>query len=161
MAFPSYTYPAYGGYNPVAPFAPAPQAYQQMPQQVAQPPVQAQMPQQTQQQQPNIICRPVASEEEARAVPTDFSGATLVLTDTGHGKIYTKSLNYMDGSAIFNVYQQVLPQPAPTIPETPAVEYAPKSEVEALRSEIEALRGELEEAKKSAGKKPTAKGATE
>lgn len=26
--FPNYTYPAYGGYNPVTPFAPAPQIYQ-------------------------------------------------------------------------------------------------------------------------------------
>lgn len=28
--FPNYTYPAYGGYNPVTPFAPAPQIYQPM-----------------------------------------------------------------------------------------------------------------------------------
>ena len=38
--FPNYTYPAYGGYNPVTPFAPAPQVYQPM-QQPAPQPVQA------------------------------------------------------------------------------------------------------------------------
>lgn len=38
--FPNYTYPAYGGYNPVTPFAPAPQIYQPM-QQPSPQPVQA------------------------------------------------------------------------------------------------------------------------
>lgn len=38
MAFPNYTYPAYGAYNPVTPFA-APQVYQ--PQQTTQQPSQA------------------------------------------------------------------------------------------------------------------------
>ena len=59
MGYPNYTYPVYGGYNPVTPFAP----------QTVMPAMnQPTMPQQPQQgQQPGFVCRPVASEEEARA----------------------------------------------------------------------------------------------
>ena len=39
-----------------------------------------------------IICRPVASIEEARAIPTDFSGALMILPDLSHGMVYTKQL---------------------------------------------------------------------
>ncbi len=161
MAFPNYSYPGYPGYSSPQTFVPAQQLYpQMMPQQPTQAAAQTQ-PQPQGPQHPNIICRPVASEEEARAVPTDFSGAMLVLMDTGHGKVYTKSLNCMDGSAIFNIYQQVMPQQPTGAPETHRVEYAPKSDVEALRSEIEALRNELEESKKTVGKKTVGKGASE
>lgn len=155
--YPAYQPPMYQMPNP-APYqqqiGSLPPQYQQ---QVPQPPVQPQM-QQANQSQPNVICRPVASEEEARAVPTDFSGATLVLTDTAHGKIYTKALNYMDGSALFNTYQLVR-QAAP-MQEAPAVEYAPRAELDSLRAELETLRAELEESKKvMAAKKPSTKGA--
>ena len=66
--FPNYTYPAYGGYNPVTPFAPAPQIYQPM-QQPAPQPVQAAQTVGSTNTQPNFFCRPVASREEALGVP--------------------------------------------------------------------------------------------
>lgn len=164
MAF-GYGYPAYQPpmYQPPNPMPyqqqinSMPPQYQQAAQQTVQSPLQQQV-----QGQPNVICRPVASEEEARAVPTDFTGATLVLTDTAHGKIYTKSLNYADGSAMFATYQLVQPQQAAPVQEPPAVEYAPRSELESLRAEIDSLRAELEETKKTTSavnKKPAAKGA--
>lgn len=165
MAF-GYGYPAY---QPPMYQVPNPAPYQQqisaIPpqyQQTQQPPVQPQMQQQMNQGQPNVICRPVASEEEARGVPTDFTGATIVMTDTAHGKIYTKCLDYRDGSALFNTYQLVQPQQASPVQDTPVVEYAPRSELDALRAELESLRAELEETKKgTATKKPATKGAAE
>lgn len=163
--YPAYQPPMYQVPNPVPyqqQIGSMPPQYQQQAMQPVQQPVQAQIQPQANQSQPNVICRPVASEEEARAVPTDFSGATLVLTDTAHGKIYTKALNYMDGSALFNTYQLVQPQMAPTVEteSAPAVEYAPRAELDSLRAELESLRAELEESKKvTAAKKPATKGA--
>ena len=61
--FPNYTYPAYGGYNPVTPFAPAPQIYQPM-QQPSPQPVQAAQTVGNTNTQPNFFCRPVASREQ-------------------------------------------------------------------------------------------------
>ena len=143
MAYTPYGYqsPSYGGYPPYLPRESCPAPVQGIP---AGNPVQAVQTGQPS-GQPGMICRPVASEEEARAVPTDFSGATLVLTDFGHGRVYTKALNYMDGSAIFQVYQLT----APTPPAPPA-EYAGKEELEALRAEVAALRARLEEGAKPA-----------
>lgn len=99
-----------------------------------------QMPQQIpqQMQQPGVICRPVASIDEARATPTDFSGNALVLTDLPHGMIYTKILDQQTGSAVFGVYQRVQ-EPQPT-----STEYAPLAYVEQLRQEVAALRAALE-----------------
>ena len=53
--FPNYTYPAYGGYNPVTPFAPAPQIYQPM-QQPSPQPVQATQTVGNTNTQPNFFC---------------------------------------------------------------------------------------------------------
>lgn len=159
MAF-GYGYPYQPVYQPPTsaayqPMAAIPQQYQQVPQQPVQPQMQPQA-----QGQPNMICRPVASEEEARATATPFDGSTLILTDFGHGKVYSKALNYSDGSALFNTYQ-LIQQATPTEPQAPAVEYAPRSELESLRAELDNLRAELEETKKTSVKKPTAKGAAE
>lgn len=132
-----------GGYMP-SPYHPAYPTYQPRiePQSYMPPmPSAPQTAQQPQMNQPNMICRPVASEEEARAVPTDFSGATLILTDFGHGKVYTKSLNYADGSANFQVYK--LENPMQSAAQTPIVEYAPMSVVQALGEEIERLKQAL------------------
>lgn len=109
-------------------------------------PQRQQMPQQYQMQdftlqqpmQPGYICRPVASIDEARATPTDFSGNALVLTDLPHGMIYTKILDPQTGSAVFGVYQRVQ-EPVQT-----ATEYAPMAYVEQLRQEVAALRAALE-----------------
>lgn len=86
MAFPNYTYPAYGAYNPVTPFAPTPQVYQ--PQQPAQQPSQAIQPQGNVNTQPAFFCRPVASREEALGVPVDFMGAPMFFPDLAHNVIY-------------------------------------------------------------------------
>ncbi len=85
----------------------------------------------------NYICRPVASEEEARAVPTDFSGATIVMVDTAHGSIYTKSLNPMDGSAMFATYRYSAPVPPV---QDQKIAFAPMDELEKLRQEVADLR---------------------
>ncbi len=89
-------------------------------------------------QQPNVLFRPVASEEEARAVPTDFSGAVTIMTDFAHGRIYTKALNQNDGSSVFQVYAF-----QPPAPPAPPVEYAPIGTVQALAAEIEQLKQAL------------------
>ena len=88
----------------------------------------------------NYICRPVASEEEARAFPTDFTGATLVLVDAAHNRIYTKALNMFDGSALFTVFQG--PEQAPPAA-APVPEYVPMSEFQALRKELEQLKASI------------------
>ena len=95
-----------------------------------------QMPQQM--QQPGVICRPVASIDEARATPTDFSGNALLLIDLPHGMIYTKILDPQTGSAVFGVYQRVQE------PVQQAQEYAPMSLVQELRQEIMVLKSALE-----------------
>ena len=102
-----------------------------------------------QQMQANYICRPVASEEEARAVPTDFTGATIVMVDTAHGCIYTKSLNPMEGSAMFATYCYT--EPAPPVQE-PQTTFAPMEELEKLRHEVADLRAAVQ------AKRPAAKG---
>lgn len=55
---------------------------------------QAQAPAQppAQQVQPGVIFRQVASLDEAKAVPTDFSGALTIMPDWAHGYIYAKAL---------------------------------------------------------------------
>lgn len=161
--YPAYQPPMYQAPNP-APYqqqiGSIPPQYQQQVMQPVQQPVQAQMQPQAQ-SQPNVICRPVASEEEARATTTPFDGSTLLLTDFGHGRVYSKALNYMDGSALFNTYQLVQPRNTQTVESDPAtvVEYAPRAELDSLRAELESLRAELEEGKKvTTVKKPTTKG---
>ena len=95
--FPNYTYPAYGGYNPVTPFAPAPQVYQPMQQPVPQPVQSAQTVGSTN-TQPNFFCRPVASKEEALGVPVDFMGAPMFFPDLAHSVVYMKRFNTNSGS---------------------------------------------------------------
>ena len=56
--------------------------------------------------QNGFVCRPVASEEEGRAVATDFSGLITVMPDFSHGSIYTKVLDPTTGSSVFRVYRQ-------------------------------------------------------
>ncbi len=114
------------------------------PQPVLPPTVQPQM---VQSQQPGYICRPVASEEEARAVPTDFSGATQILVDAAHGMIYAKGLNYNDGSAVFLSYKLVQPAAGAPHPTAQPVEYAPMSAVDRLREELDDLKASLTERK--------------
>ncbi len=102
-----------------------------------QPMQQPMMQQPPQQVQPNMICRPVAGDEEARSVPTDFSGAITIMPDFAHGKIFTKALNQYDGTSVLDTY--IKQQPAPP------VEYAPIGVVQSLAAEIEQLKQALAE----------------
>ena len=88
---------------------------------------------QTQQTQPGFMVRPVASPEEARAVPTDFSGAVTVMPDLPHGVIYVKALNYNDGTSVFATYKLDTPAPQ-AVPE-----YVTRQEFDSLRAEIARL----------------------
>ena len=127
--------------------------YQPGPQdQTPQPPARA--------EQPGVIFRPVASYDEAKAVPTDFSGALTIMPDWAHGYIYAKALGD-DGSPIFRAYRYEPPQAAPVPESVPAVAYAPLEELERLREEVNALRQELAPVKtsvKDAAEKPAGKG---
>lgn len=50
-----------------------------------------------------LKCRPVSSQEEARACQIDLDGSLFVFTDVGNKKVYTKQVN-ANGLAVFNVY---------------------------------------------------------
>lgn len=115
--------------------------------------------------QPGLIVRPVASFDEAKAVPTDFSGALTIMPDWAHGYIYAKALGD-NGTPVFRAYRDIDLSAAPAAPQppaepTPAVEYAPLEELERLRQEVNSLREELAAAKapaKEAAEKPAGKG---
>lgn len=80
---------------------------------------------------------PVASYDEAKAVPTNFMGDTLVLTDFSHGMIYTKFLDINTGSSIFQMYKLHVPET------TNVPEYNVKEEIESLKKECAYIRKEL------------------
>lgn len=149
----NYNYNPYGQYNTLAPYQQQLSNMQQQYQQYQQMQPQQQTIQQQEPQQ-NIICRPVASVEEARAVQTDFSGALMVFPDVSHGMIHTKRLDYNTGSAAFNTYR--LEQPSQPAQEAAiaVVEYAPMSELTALKAKIDELETMVSE-------KPKTKGAAE
>lgn len=110
--------------------------------------VTAQPQQQSQAQQSGVIFRPVASFDEAKAVPTDFSGALTIMPDWGHGYIYAKALGD-NGTPVFRAYRAVdaaqAAEPAPAAPVSiPEGTYAPMETVECLRCEVEKLRKELD-----------------
>lgn len=115
--------------------------------------------------QPGLIVRPVASFDEAKAVPTDFSGALTIMPDWAHGFIYAKALGD-NGTPVFRAYRdvdfssaQAAPQP-PAEP-APAVEYATKGDLDDLWRGINDLRDELAAAKvpaKETVEKPAGKG---
>lgn len=133
----------------------------------AQAPAQYQQgqPGNSQPNQPGLIVRPVASFDEAKAVPTDFSGALTIMPDWAHGYIYAKALGD-NGTPVFRAYRDVdfsSAQAAPQPPAEPArtVEYATLEELERLREEVEALRQELMPPKalaKDTAEKPAGKG---
>lgn len=102
----------------------------------AYPQIPQQYPQQTQ-PQPSITCRPVASIDEARATPTDFTGGTQIFPDLAHGCIYTKTLNYQTGAADLNVYKLYV-EPPPAQPE-----YISRQEFAGLKSTVDRLIEQL------------------
>lgn len=134
----AYGQPNYG-------YPPAPMGNTYLPQQRQQLDLSFQMPSQPQQNatQPGYIVRPVASLEEAKAVPTDFSGAITVLTDFSHGMVYTKNLNYQDGTSIFNCYRldNSPLQPVPPMVQ-PVGDYVTRQEFDSMKAYIDkAIQG--------------------
>lgn len=91
-----------------------------------------QMPQYPQ----HIVC-PVASEDEARAMPTDFSGAPILMPDRAHGYIYTKQLNLQTGCADFARYRREPEQDAPK------PDYVPRGEFDELKARFNTLCDKL------------------
>ncbi len=118
-------------------------SYQRPMQQYQMQPVQQYQPQQN--PQANIIVRPVASIEEARAMQTDFSGAMILMPDTAHGQIYTKQLNYNTGSADWGVYRRMQEQPQQeSLPQSVDLSgYVRREDFELLCSQFKALVDQL------------------
>lgn len=114
-----YGYP-YGGYSPQT---------RPVPQPGMNPNYQAQT---------RFVVQPVACEDEARAIPTDFSGNIMLLPDLTHGKIYCKALNMADGSALFTTFEA--PQPPAPAP----VEWATSKALDELRAELADVRAMIE-----------------
>ena len=90
--FPNYTYPAYGGYNPVTPFAPAPQIYQPMQQPAPAARTGAQTVESTN-TQPNFSEVLWPPERRRLGVPVDFMGAPMFFPDLAHNVVYMKRFN--------------------------------------------------------------------
>lgn len=125
-------YPNYG-YQPQQPMGYQPQM-PQMYQQYQQQPV-------MQEQQEQFFCRPVASADEARGIPVDFSGRPMILPNLRAGRIYVKVFDQGSGSAIFRefrMHEEPAQEAAP-----PAVAFAPMSEVEELKAALQEMREEL------------------
>lgn len=124
-------YPQYG-YQPQQPMGYQPQM-QPMYQQFQQPVMQ--------EQQEQFFCRPVASADEARGIPVDFSGRPMILPNLRGGRIYVKMFDQGSGSAIFREFR-MYEEPAQEAA-APAVAFAPMSEVEALKMAMQEMREEL------------------
>ena len=135
--------PYYGNYMP--------NYYQPMQGNQYQPinqPVQATQQQAQQSGQSNFFCRPVASREEALAVPVDFMGAPMFFPDLAHNTIYMKRFNTNTGSA--DVFEFHGPQQESSQSATPA--FAPLDEFTAMKDTIAQLKEEIERLKKPAGR---------
>lgn len=123
----AYPYPQYNAY--------------QQPMQQYQP---AQQFQPQQNPQANIIVRPVASIEEARAMQTDFSGAMTLMPNIAHGQIYTKQLNFGTGSADWGIYQRVQEQPQDNLPQSVDLSgYVRREDFDLLCTQFKALVDQL------------------
>ena len=118
MAYPQYNYPYQNsGYSAVNQFAPQQPQYQQM----------NQMPMQS-----GIICRPVASKEEASQTQIPFDGNPYVFINQMAGEIYTKQFNTLNGNTDFTTFTRQMPERADR--------YATKEELDALRADFEKMR---------------------
>ena len=104
---------------------------------------------QQQSMQDQFYCRPVASEEEGRAVPVDFSGKPIIMPHFNAKKIYVKIFDTGSGSAIFQTYRREEPEAEAQ----QGVAFAPMSELEGLRAMVVELQNELRAMK--AGKRKT------
>lgn len=123
--YPQYQYlPQQTGYQPQM------QPYQQQYQ-----PVQNQL-----QQDGQFYCRPVASEDEARGAPVDFSGRPLVFPHLSAGWIYVKAFDQASGNAVFRRFR-MYEEPAQDIAPHTGAAYAPVAVVEQIRKLEETVAG--------------------
>lgn len=128
-------------------YQPQPMGYQPQMQpmyQQYQPPMQMQQGQ-PQAQQEQLFCRPVASADEARGVPVDFSGQPMILPHLSAGRIYVKMFDKSSGSAIFREFRMYEEPAQEPVMQTAAV-YAPMGVVEQVRQleeTVAALQQEL------------------
>lgn len=131
--YPQYGYqPQQMGYQPQ--MQPMYQQYQ--------PPMQAP---QAQMQQEQFFCRPVASADEARGIPVDFSGKPMILPQLNAGRIYVKMFDQGSGSAIFREFR-MYEEPAQEAVAQPAAVYAPLGvvdQIQRLEETVAALQQEL------------------
>lgn len=135
--------PYYGSY-PMGLYQPIQNQYQPMNQPMNQPMQQ----QTTPATQSNFYCRPVASREEALAVPVDFMGSPMFFPDLAHNVVYMKRFNTNTGSAdVFEFHgtQQEAPKDM-------APAFAPLDEFMSMKDTIAQLKEEIERLKKPAGR---------
>lgn len=125
--------------------------YQYQPQQMGygqpmQPMYQQQyQPMQMQQQDGQLYCRPVASADEARGVPVDFTGKPMVFPHLSAGRIYVKAFDQGSGSAIFREFR-MYEEPAQEAAVQPAAAFAPLgvvNQIQRLEETVAALQEEL------------------
>ncbi len=113
MAYPpNYGYP--NGYTPQSTYFTPPMTSQ---------PVQPMM-------SGGMVCRLVASKDEAATTQVPFDGNPYVFPNLTAGEIYVKQFNVNTGNTDFSVYTRFVPQPTT---------YATADDIAALRAEIAAL----------------------
>ena len=102
--------------------------------------------------QSNFYCRPVASREEALAVPVDFMGNPMFFPDLAHGVIYVKQFNTTNGTAdLFEFHGQQKQTSAPSF--APLDEFnATKETIGQLKETILQLQSEIDQLKKPAAR---------
>lgn len=116
--------------------------------------------------QPGLIVRPVASFDEAKAIPTDFSGALTIMPDWAHGYIYAKALGD-NGTPVFRTYRDIdcssvqTPPPQTVADSAFSENYATKDDLDEIWKELHHLRDDFATEKtpvKETAEKPAAKG---
>ena len=139
--------PYYSSY-PMGLYQPIQNQYQPMNQPMNQP-VQQQTTPAT---QSNFYCRPVASREEALAVPVDFMGNPMFFPDLAHSVIYVKQFNTTNGTAdLFEFHGQQKQTSAPSF--APLDEFnATKETIGQLKETILQLQSEIDQLKKPTGR---------
>ena len=139
--------PYYSSY-PMGLYQPIQNQYQPMNQPMNQP-VQQQTTPAT---QSNFYCRPVASREEALAVPVDFMGNPMFFPDLAHSVIYVKQFNTTNGTAdLFEFHGQQKQTSAPSF--APLDEFnATKETIGQLKETILQLQNEIDQLKKPTGR---------
>lgn len=116
MAWNNY---GWNGYNPTNAF---------MPQMPVQGPQSAPAMQSANNPTPILRCIPVTSRAEVDGFQIPFDGSTTYFADTSNGKIYSKTFNFVNGTAPLVTYIQEAAVPVP--------QYATMDDLKALREEL-------------------------